>query len=190
MNTESPSSGRKAINLLGLCLELTRKAQSAKRKVKCFASGLFLLAHFCPFLGLCFLVACASRSPRFFLYDGTTIAQAELSKVLAENLLGPNEKIKATTLAQGREVSHHLVQIRDRELPHIHKSHDATVVMMKGRGYLVMDHQRIDLSADDVVFIPRGVVHYYVNTSSEPTVVFVVYSPPFDGTDNIPVTTP
>ena len=87
-------------------------------------------------------------------------------------------------------VSHHIVQIRDREVPHIHKLHDGTVVMMKGRGYLVMDHRRIDLTVGDVVFIPRGVVHYYVNTASEPTVPLAVFSPPFDGTDNIPVTTP
>jgi hypothetical protein len=30
-------------------------------------------------------------------------------------------------------VSHHVVQIRNRESPHIHKIHDGTVVVMKGR---------------------------------------------------------
>ena len=169
---------------------LTRKEQSAKSKVRPFASWFFRFAAFCGFLGLSFLVACASSSPRFFRHDGTTITQADLDKVLAENHLVPSEKIKSTTLGQAPDMSDHIVQIRDRDAPHIHKSHDSTVVMMKGRGYLVMEHRRIDLSVGDVVFIPRGVVHYYVSTSSEPTVAFVVFSPPFDGTDNIPVTTP
>src|ERR1043166_6736536 len=169
---------------------LTRKDQSAKSKVKPFASWFFRFVAFCGLLGLSFLVACASSSPRFVSYDGTTITQAELDKVLAENLLGPSDKIKSTTLGQGRDMSDQIVQIRDREAPHIHKSHDSTVVMVKGRGYLVMETRRIYLSVGDAVFIPRGVVHYYVNTSSEPTVAFVVFSPPFDGTDNIPVTTP
>jgi len=110
--------------------------------------------------------------------------------VLAENPLGASENIKMTTLGYGQAVSHNIVQVRDREVPHIHKTHDGTVMMMKGRGYLMMESRRIDLSVGDVVYIPRGIVHYYVNSASEPTVAFVTFSPPFDGKDYIPVTAP
>jgi mannose-6-phosphate isomerase-like protein (cupin superfamily) len=142
--------------------------------------GLFVLSVF---------FACAP-APRVSLQYGTEFKQAEIEKVLAENPLGVSENIKITTLGQGQGVSHHLVQVRDREKPHIHKVHDGTVVMVKGGGYLMMENRRIDLSAGDIVYIPRNAAHYFVNTASEPTVAFVVFSPPFDGKDTVPVEKP
>ena len=140
-------------------------------------------------LALSVFFACAP-APRVSLQYGTEFKQAEIAKVLAEDPLGASENIKITTLGQGQGVSHHLVQIRDREKPHIHKIHDGTVVMVKGGGYLMMDNRRIDLSVGDIVYIPRGAVHYFVNTASEPTVAFVVFSPPFDGKDTVPAENP
>jgi quercetin dioxygenase-like cupin family protein len=136
-----------------------------------------------------FLFGCAS-SPRIFFQYGIEFGQPQLAKVLAENPLGASENIKLTTLGYGESASYHIVQIRDREVPHRHQAHDGTVVMMKGRGYLIIENRRIDLAAGDVVHIARGAAHYYVNTASEPTVAFVIFSPPFDGKDNVPVTAP
>ncbi len=134
-----------------------------------------------------FLVGCAS-SPRVFFQYGTQFGQAELAQVLAENPLGASENIKITNLGYGQTISYHIVQVRDREAPHIHQAHDSVVVMMKGRGYLMLEDRRIDLKVGDIIDIPRGAAHYYVNTASEPTVAFVFFSPPFDGKDNVPVT--
>jgi mannose-6-phosphate isomerase-like protein (cupin superfamily) len=138
---------------------------------------------------LSFFFACAP-APRISLQYGTELKQAEIEKVLAENPLGASENIKITTLGQGQGVSHHVVQVREREKPHMHKMHDGTVVMVKGRGYLMMDNRRIDLSAGDIVYIPRGAAHYFVNTAGEPAVAFVVFSPPFDGKDTVPIEKP
>jgi len=142
--------------------------------------GLFALSVF---------FACVPAS-RVSLQYGSEFKQVEIEKVLAENPLGAGENIKITTLGQGQGVSHHVVQIRDRENPHLHKLHDGTVVMVKGHGYLMMENRRIDLSVGDIVYIPRGAVHYFVNTASEPTVAFVVFSPPFDGKDTVPAEKP
>jgi mannose-6-phosphate isomerase-like protein (cupin superfamily) len=145
----------------------------------------------CSFAGfvLFFFLACAP-APQISLQYGTDFKQAAIEKVLAENPLGAGESIKITTLGQGQGVSHHVVQVRDREKPHMHKIHDGTVVMVKGRGYLMMDNRRIDLSAGDIVYIPRGAVHYFVNTAAEPAVAFVIFAPPFDGKDTVPVEKP
>src|SRR5262245_56983994 len=142
--------------------------------------GLFVLSVF---------LGCAP-APRVFLQYGTQFKQDEFEKVLAENPLASSETIKLTTIGQGQSVSHHVVPIRGREKPHLHKDHYGTVVMIKGRGYLMMENRRIDLSVGDIVYIPRGVVHYFVNIASEPTVAFVVFSPPFDGKDTVPVEKP
>lgn len=134
------------------------------------------------------LIFSCAPAPRVSLQYGTELKQAEIAQVLAANPLGASENIKITTLGHGPTVSHHLVQVRDREKPHLHKLHDGTVIMMKGQGYLMMENRRIDLSTSDIVYIPRGAVHYFVNTASEPSVAFVVFAPPFDGKDTVPVT--
>lgn len=136
------------------------------------------------FFVLALVYSCAP-APRVSLQYGTELKQAEISKMLAENPLGAGENIKLITLGQGQGVSHHLVQVRDREKPHVHKLHEGTVVIVKGEGYLMMENRRIDLSVSDIVYIPRGAVHYFVNTANEPTVAFVVFSPPFDGKDTV-----
>ena len=130
------------------------------------------------------------QSSYIFLQYGKELRQGDVSKLLADNPLGPSENIKSITLGQGQSASHHIVQIRDRESPHLHKAHDGTVIMVRGRGYLVMDTRRITLAAGDIAHIPRGVPHYYVNTDLEPTVAFVIYAPPYDGKDNVPATMP
>ena len=134
------------------------------------------------------LASCAPNSALYLRYD-SQLKQAGLEKILAENPLGSQENIKFTTLGQGSTVSHHIVQIRDREIPHVHKDHDLTVVVMRGAGYLILEEKRIDLGEGDVVFIPRNAIHHYVNVSNRASVALVMFSPPYDGKDNIPIKT-
>ena len=139
---------------------------------------------------LCLLLAACAPVPRFYLQYDNDFKQTELEKMIAENLLAPGENIKVINLGQGPAASHHVVQIRDRETPHLHQAHDATVMMLKGQGFLMLGQRRIDLAAGDVVYIPRGAAHYFTNTAREPTIAFAIYSPPFDGKDIVPVQTP
>ncbi|HYY23993.1 MAG TPA: cupin domain-containing protein [Candidatus Udaeobacter sp.] len=152
--------------------------------------GLTKIKFNVPALLFGFLFSACAPIPYLFLQYGTELKQINPAKVAADNPLGPNENIKMTTVGQGQGVSHHIVQIRDRESPHMHRAHDGTVVMISGRGFLMMGDKRIDLSAGDIVYIPRGAAHFYVNTGIEPTIAFVVFSPPFDGKDNVPVKIP
>ncbi|HXG52564.1 MAG TPA: cupin domain-containing protein [candidate division Zixibacteria bacterium] len=128
-----------------------------------------------------------SRAPRLHLQYGSELKQTELARFLEENPLGAGENIKVTTLGRGREVSHHIVQVREREEPHVHERHDGTVVVLRGGGYLMLDGRRIDIATGDAVYIPRGAPHYFVNTGSDPAIAFVIFSPPFDGKDYVAV---
>ena len=141
-------------------------------------------------VAFCLLLTACAPLPRFYLQYGNEFKQADLEKIIAENPLAPGENIKVITLGQGPAASHHVVQIRDREIPHLHKTHDATVVMLKGQGYLMLEQRRIDLAVGDVVYIPRGAAHYFTNTDREPTVAFATYTPAFDGKDIVPVNNP
>ncbi len=138
---------------------------------------------------LLLLIGCAS-SPRFYLQYGKELRQSDLEAILAQHPLGPGENIKVTNLGEGEGVSHHVVQVRDREFPHIHKGHDGTVVLLRGRGYMMMEKRRIEFHAGDTVFIPRAAPHYFVNTHDSASVALVIFSPPFDGKDTIPIPLP
>ncbi len=140
---------------------------------------------------LSLLVGCTpAQIPYVFLQYGTELRQANVARVLADNPLGPGENIKFTTLGQGQGSSHHVVQVRDREVPHFHRVHDLTFILARGRGYLMMDKLRIALSAGDIAHVPRGAPHYYVNTDLEPSVAFVIFAPPFDEKDAMPLDPP
>ncbi len=146
----------------------------------------FKLRNFSPTLLLVFflvsLFACVS-GPHLYLQYGDEYQELNLDKILADNPLPASENIKVVNLGRSQSASQHIVQIRDREVPHLHKLHDATVTMLRGQGYLILGKNRINLKAGDVVHIPRAAPHYYVNTASEPTVALAVYSPAFDGKD-------
>ena len=135
------------------------------------------------------LFSCVS-GPNIYLQYGNEYQELKLDKILADNPLPPGENIKVANLGRSQSASQHVVQIRDREVPHVHKVHDATVTMLRGEGYLILGKNRINLKAGDVVHIPRGVPHYFVNTASQPTVALAVYSPAFDGKDTHPVNLP
>lgn len=139
--------------------------------------------------GLGLLSGCVS-GPRFYLQYGDEYRETDLEKILADNPLVPGENIKVANLGRSATASQHIVQIRDREILHVHKLHDGTVILLRGQGYLVLADKRIDLKAGDVIHIPRGVAHQYVNGAGEPTVVLAVYAPAFDGKDTHPVAVP
>ena len=47
-----------------------------------------------------------------------------------------------------------------------------------------------DMHAGDVAVVPRGTPHYFVNTGSAPAAAFAVFTPPYDGQDQVRVETP
>ena len=143
----------------------------------------------CLVCGMMFLAGCVS-GPHFYLQYGSEYRELDLEKILADNPLAPGENIKVANLGRSASASQHIVQIRDREILHMHKLHDGTVTLLRGQGYLVLADKRIDLKAGDVTHIPRGVAHQYVNGASEATVVLAVYAPAFDGKDTHPVNVP
>jgi quercetin dioxygenase-like cupin family protein len=151
-------------------------------KLRNFSLSFLLIFFVC-------LPACVS-GPHLYLQYGNEYQELKLDKILADNPLPPGENIKVVNLGRSQSASQHVVQIRDREVPHMHKLHDATVTMMRGEGYLMLGKNRINLKTGDIIHIPRGAPHYYVNMASEPTVALAVYSPAFDGKDTHPVNLP
>ena len=120
--------------------------------------------------------------------DGTDVQEVHLHAWLADHPLDPHEARSAHELGRSDTASFHIVQVRTQEPPHVHEDHDAVVRIERGHGTLYLGTHELHLVPGSILNIPRGIRHYFVNDSPQPTVAFVVFSPPFDGKDTVLVT--
>lgn len=63
---------------------------------------------------------------------------------------------------------------------HSHKVQEQIYHVLAGEGILVVDGERRLVRANDVTYIPPGVVHEFHNTGIDPLVFLVITSPPTD----------
>jgi mannose-6-phosphate isomerase-like protein (cupin superfamily) len=115
------------------------------------------------------------------------VDRISLDALLAAHPLPAAQNVSALPLGRTDALSYHLVQIRDREHPHVHATHDLAVTLLRGSGRLYVQGQAREMRAGDVAVVPHGTAHYFVNTDSSPAAAFVTFAPPFDGTDQVPV---
>jgi quercetin dioxygenase-like cupin family protein len=129
--------------------------------------------------------ACA-RPPHILLPEAHGVDDASLTALLAAHPLAATQNISALPLGRTDALSYHLVQIRDREQPHIHATHDLVVTLLRGKGRLFVRGEPHEMHPGDVAVVTHGTPHYFVNTDCTPAVAFVTFAPPYDGTDQVP----
>jgi mannose-6-phosphate isomerase-like protein (cupin superfamily) len=136
--------------------------------------------------------ACAHRTT---IITGPGAANRhDVDAVLKANPVGPEEAVKAARLGADERGSFHLVQIRTREKPHFHASHDLVVNLVRGKGDLFMLEESataylfslVPMRPGDSAWIGRGTTHFFVNGGPAPAIAFATYVPPFDGKDVVP----
>ncbi len=120
---------------------------------------------------------------RIFSYSEKGLFQREWREIVKENPIGKNENIRVISLFNNENASHFIIQIRDSEKPHIHETHDLTVVVKNGKGVLHLGKEKLAMKSGDIAFIPKGVFHYFVNTNNEPSVAYAIFTPIYDGKD-------
>jgi quercetin dioxygenase-like cupin family protein len=101
--------------------------------------------------------------------------------------IAPEANIRADEIERTAGGTLHLVQVRGGESPHRHVAHDLVVQVVAGHGALTLGGVRRELRAGDVAVVPRGVPHWFVNTGGDPAIALVVFMPPLDAPDSIPV---
>jgi mannose-6-phosphate isomerase-like protein (cupin superfamily) len=134
-----------------------------------------------------FLTASTPAHPESLSIYQNGLETKDLDRLILENQPGPDEPLRALLLHKTDEESVHLVLIRTAEKPHIHRSHDGFVVLKRGEGTLHIGSETLHMKAGDTVFIPRGTVHYFKNTSDGIAAALAVFTPPYDGQDAVPV---
>ncbi len=110
-----------------------------------------------------------------------------LDALLAQNRIAPGENIKVVRVLRNDHVEHLLVQVRDREPLHYHADSDITVMIQHGSGMIRIADRETPVRASDIVHIPRGVAHAYINEGPDIGVAFVIMAPPPGPADRVVV---
>jgi len=130
------------------------------------------------------LAGCSFHNRHIYSIDDNGLYSKEWTQIVKEYPIGKKDNVRITPLFKNDDSSHYIIQINDRERPHIHETHDLTVIVKKGKGTLNLGKEKIAMKAGDIAFIPRGKVHYFVNESKHCTAVsYVVFSPAYHGKD-------
>jgi len=132
---------------------------------------------------LILLLGCACPKGKIYSYNDTGPFSKNWQEIVKENPIGKDENVKVTPLFKNENLSHFIIQIQDREKPHIHETHDLTVIVKKGKGVLHLGKDELPMRRGDIAFIPKGTLHYFVNTDSESSVAYVIFTPFYDGKD-------
>ncbi|OGR83258.1 MAG: hypothetical protein A2901_08340 [Elusimicrobia bacterium RIFCSPLOWO2_01_FULL_54_10] len=144
-----------------------------------------VMKTFLPFLALCLFYGCAAPQ-KYAFYQYTELEGVKsktLDRLKWENSVQPGEDISKALILEMDNASSHLIQIRGSEKRHSHDLHDLTVILQSGRGRMFMGNSSVSVGPGAVIFIPRGLAHYFVNGSAEPASAIAIYSPAFDGKD-------
>ncbi|MFI5396230.1 MAG: cupin domain-containing protein [Candidatus Binatia bacterium] len=137
--------------------------------------------------GILWTITGCAAVPHLILPNGQVANRTAVSAMLAAHPLPPGDNISASLLGRTASLSYHLIQIRDREPPHLHAAHDLAVTVLRGTGRLYVAGEPHDMRTGDVAVIAHGTPHYFVNSGSEPAVAFAVFAPPYDGKDQVPM---
>ena len=127
------------------------------------------------------VLGCAQQPARVFI--GPHFDRVSYDALLAATPLGASENIRVRELEHAANSSVSLVQIRDREQPHIHTRYDLTVLLAKGSGTLWLNGDALAMHEGDTAFIGKGTPHYFVNGGPEPAAALVVFAPAFTEPD-------
>lgn len=130
------------------------------------------------------VIGCASAPPPVRGRVITTLPDP------VDPLWTPGEQEKAIAVRRLRataETSVSLIRLAGAEQPHMHKDHDLVVMLLTGQARVHLGDHTVEVHPGDVMEIPRGVVHWAENTGPGASEVYAIFSPPYDGRDNLPV---
>lgn len=130
------------------------------------------------------LAGCTCPKKRIYSITDDGLYSKEWIEIVRENPIGKDQNIRVTPLFKNEDSSHYIIQINDRERPHIHETHDLTVIVKKGEGTLNLGEEKLPMKKGDIAFIPRGKIHWFVNDRKGRTAVaYVIFTPSYSGKD-------
>jgi mannose-6-phosphate isomerase-like protein (cupin superfamily) len=117
--------------------------------------------------------------------DTTSQIINHIDEILQANPLKAGEKAQTITIAQDDTISLLVLRVTPGVWvkPHVHKTHDETVYVIKGTGQLLINDKWVDIKPGSLHFNPMGKVHSVKSTGNEPLVVISIFTPAMKETD-------
>ncbi len=153
------------------------------------------IVRFGIILGSAWLTACAGApqqacpqapaSPALVVAGKTEFFVGNVREAIAKNQIGSEEKTKLFGLFENADHTVNVIQTRGAVPAHHHVEHDEMVMILEGKGTFTIEGQAREVSAGEILVIPRGAVHSYVHQGDGVTAVISVFSPKFDPKDRI-----
>jgi mannose-6-phosphate isomerase-like protein (cupin superfamily) len=111
--------------------------------------------------------------------DTTSQIITHIDEILKDNPLKAGEKAQTINIAQDDTIS--LLVLRVTEgvwvKPHVHKTHDETVYVIKGTAQMLINDKWFDIRPGSLHFNPMGKIHSVKHTGNEPLVVISIFTP-------------
>jgi quercetin dioxygenase-like cupin family protein len=117
--------------------------------------------------------------------DTTSQIITNIDEILKDNPLKAGEKFQLISVAQDDTVTLSVLRLTEGAVvkPHLHKTHDETVYVIKGTGQMSINGKWVDVKAGSLHFNPMGKVHATKNTGNEPLVAVSVFTPSMKAPD-------
>lgn len=106
----------------------------------------------------------------------------QINNVLEKMSQTPMDPDVGITIVTGGElpgVSLGLAVVKDRIRPHYQKVSDEIYYVLRGEGELTVGGETSHIREGDVVIIPKGLVHGFVNSGSTPCLILFSSGPKF-----------
>jgi mannose-6-phosphate isomerase-like protein (cupin superfamily) len=117
--------------------------------------------------------------------DTTEQVISHIDEVLKNNPLPAGQKAQMIKIAEDDKITFYVLRaIEGAEVkPHVHKTHDETVYIIKGTAQMFINGKWVDLKPGSLHFNPMGKVHGIRHTGSEPLVAISIFTPAMRETD-------
>ena len=118
--------------------------------------------------------------------DTTSQVMTHIDEILKANPIEVGKPVRLITIAESPAVTVYVVRSVEGYFlkPHIHKTHDESVYVIRGKGQMLINDKWVDIQPGDVHFNPMGKVHSIKHAGgSEELVVLSVFTPAMKETD-------
>ena len=104
---------------------------------------------------------------------------SHIDEILKKNPLPAGKKAQMIKIAEDETITLYVLRATAgaEVKPHIHKTHDETIYVIKGTPQMLINDKWVDLRPGSLHFNPMGKVHALKYTGNEPLVVISVFTP-------------
>ena len=132
---------------------------------------------------VCVVAVCLLLSPIIVVpvnaQDTTEQIISQLDDILNQNPLPAGQKAQTIKIAEDNTITFTIMRVTEGAglKPHLHKTHDEVIYVIRGTGQIFVNDTWIDVKPGSVHFNPMGKVHSSKQTGNEPLVGISIFTP-------------